>query len=201
MLTFVRLLVLILVTWVPLPAVPAETMQLDVNVLLTQLDAGGSDEFKSGRAIVLQYNYFLKDWLAVDSGLMVTDRTLDQSRQDIVGDYRASVQTSSLLLGLPPRYRASAPFEAYGRLGLMLWHTELEIDEYFGPGVPGGTVSEEDTGYGYYAGIGGAHYITDRWIVQLELRHMKQLDMFEGKTSTPFDLTTNALSLGFGYRF
>ena len=99
--------------------VRAENMQLDVNFALTSLDAGGSDEFKSGNAVAIHYNYFLKNWLAADVGLMVSDKTLEQSRKDIVGDFRTSIQTQAILLGLKPRYKFSTPYEVYGRLGLQ----------------------------------------------------------------------------------
>ena len=182
-------------------AVQAEKMQLDVTYMLTSLDASGNDEFKSGRALDLRYNYFMKNWLAADVGLYVSDKTLEQSRQDIVGDFRTNVQTQAILLGLKPRYKFTTPYEVYGRLGLQYWRTELEVEEYFAPGIPGGTDSAKDTGYGYYAAIGGAYYVTEKVLVQLELRHMKQLDVFEDKTQFPFDLTINAFGIGVGYRF
>ena len=176
-------------------------MQLDVNLLLTAMDAGGNDEFKSGKAVAVHYSYYFKNWLAADIGLLTTDETLDESRKDVVGDYRARIQTSSILLGIKPRYRFLAPYEVYGRFGLLYWSTELEVEEYFSETIPGGTSTATDNGSGYYASIGGAHYITENVIVQLEIRHMKQLDVFEGQTDFPFDLTINALSIGLGYRF
>jgi opacity protein-like surface antigen len=194
-----QLLMFVLVTWTPM-AVYAENMQFDVNLLLTGMSAGGND-LKSGKAIAVHYNYYLKNWLAVDAGLFVSDKTRDQSREDIVGNYRASIQTQSILFGIKPRYKFSTPYEVYGRLGLLYWQTELEVEEYFAEGIPGGKDSAKDNGVGYYASIGGAYYVTKKVIVQLELRHMKQLDVFEGKSSFPFDLTINALSFGIGYRF
>ena len=205
MFTLKKLFIFVLVVWIPV-TVHAEdphinNMQLDVNLLLTAMDAGGNDEFKSGNAVVVQYNYYFKNWLAADIGLLTSAWTLDQSRQDVVGDYRASIQTSSILLGLKPRYKFSAPYEVYSRFGLLYWRTELEVEEYFSEGIPGGKISATDDGSGYYASIGGAHYVTENVIVQLEIRHMKQLDVFEGQTDFPFDLTINALSIGLGYRF
>lgn len=179
----------------------AENMQVDGNLLLTSLDAGGNDDFKSGNAIAINYNYDLRAWLAADVGLLITGKTLEESGKDVVGDYRTNIRTQALLLGIKPRRRFQSPYEVYGRLGLQLWQTELEVEEYFGEGIPEGTDSEKDTGYGYYLSIGGAHYVTDRVLVQLEFRHFKQLDVFQGKTAYPFDLAINALSLGVGYRF
>lgn len=182
-------------------AADADNMQVDGNLLRTTMDAGGSDNFKSGYAIAVHYNYFFKNWLAADVGLMVSGETLEESSQDVVGDYRTSIKTQAVLLGIKPRHRFQSPYEVYGRLGLQIWRTELEVEEYFGPGTPGGVHSADDTGYGYYLSFGGAHYITDRLLVQLELRHMMQLDVFEGQSAFPFDLAINALSFGVGYRF
>lgn len=197
----IRQLLPIVVTTCMVLTVRAENMQLDVNLGWTRLDAGGNDEFKSGKALAVHYNYFLKHWLAADIGLYVSDKTLEESRKDIVGDFRTSIQTQAILLGLKPRYKFSAPYEVYGRLGLQYWRTELEVEEYFGPGIPEGKTSATDTGYGYYVSIGGGYYVTENVIVQLELRHMEQLDVFEGKTQYPFDLAINSLSFGLGYRF
>jgi opacity protein-like surface antigen len=195
-----KLLARALLVWIPF-AVQAENMQLDVNLGWTSLDAGGNDEFKSGNALALHYNYFLKHWLAVDTGLYVSDKTLEESRKDIVGDFRTSVQSQAILLGVKPRYKFSTPYELYGRLGLQYWRTELEVEEFFGAGIPEGTDSAIDTGYGYYVSIGGGYYVTDNIMVQLELRHMTQLDVFQGKSDFPFDLVINSLSIGVGYRF
>ena len=197
---FWRRLIVVLALWLTGSA-HGDNMQLDVNLLRTILDAGGNDDFKSGNGLVVNYNYDLKQWLATDIGLFLSDKTLDQSRKDVVGDYRASIQTQSLMFGVKPFRRFSAPYEIFGRLGLLLWRTELEVDEYFAPGIPGGSTSAKDNGLGYYISLGGAHYITDKILVQLEIRHMKQQDVFEGKTAFPFDLEINAFSLGVGYRF
>jgi opacity protein-like surface antigen len=179
----------------------AENMQLDVNLGWTSLDAGSNDEFKSGKALVVHYDYLLKPWIAADIGLYLSDKTLEQSREDIVGNYRTSIESQAILLGVKPQYRFESPYEVFGRLGLQYWRTELEVEEYFAPGIDGGVVSAKDTGYGYYASIGGAYYITENWSLQLEIRHMKQLDVFEGKSDYPFDLAINAFSIGVGYRF
>ena len=195
-----RLLLISLVASVAC-AVHAENMQFDSNLLLTTMDAGGNDNFKSGSAIALQYSYGLNNWLAADIGLMVSAKTLEQTSEDIVGQYRTNIQTQAALLGLKPRYRLESPYEFYGRLGLQYWYTELEVEEYFGEGVPPGSSSADDTGYGYYLGLGVSHFVTEKFIVQFELRHFTQLDVFEGQSERPFDLSINAFSLGVGYRF
>lgn len=205
-----QLFILFLVVWMaeaahaedmPVKDSSVKNMQLDVNLMLTEMDAGGNDDFHSSQAIAVHYNYYFYSWLAADIGLITIAKTLDQDRTDVVGTYRASILTSSILLGIKPRYRFSAPYEVYGRFGLLYWDTELEVEEFFAEGIPGGKVSATDKGSGYYASIGGAHYITENVMVQLEIRHMKQQDVFGGKTSFPFDLTINALSIGVGYRF
>jgi opacity protein-like surface antigen len=79
--------------------------------------------------------------------------------------------------------------------------TELEVEEYFGEGIPEGSSSATDSGYGYYLGLGAAHYVTEQFIVLFEISRFMQLDVFEGDTAYPFDLAINAFSLGVGYRF
>lgn len=193
-------LILVIVACMP-GVVHSDNMQFDANLFLTTFDAGGNDEFHSGKAINVNYSYYLKDWLAADAGLMISDKTLDENQTDIVGTYRASLQTQAILLGIKPRYRFEAPYEVYGRLGLQYWNTELEVEEYFAAGVPEGKDSATDSGTGYYFSLGGAYYVAKNVIIQLELRQMKQLDVFAGQSAYPFDLTINALSFGVGYQF
>jgi len=195
-----RLLIFGIVTCMP-GIVHAENMQFDANILLARFDAGGNDNFHSGKAIDVNYNYYLRDWIATDLGFMVSEKILDQSQQDIVGDYRASLQTQAVLLGIKPRYRFEAPYEVYARLGLQYWYTELEVEEYFGEGIPEGKDSATDSGTGYYFSLGGAYYVAENVVVQLEYRRFEQMDVFEGQSAYPFDLIINALSFGVGYQF
>ena len=123
-------------------------MQLDINYLLTRFDAGGNDEFSSNKAIAIRHNYFLIDWLATDIALLATEQAYDDTRQDVVGYYRAALQSQAIMFGMKLRYRAKSPYEAYGRLGLQYWRTELEAEEYFNASIPGGTVTADDSGYG-----------------------------------------------------
>jgi opacity protein-like surface antigen len=193
-------LLMVLVAWVSF-VVYADNMQLDGNLLLTGTDAGSNENFKSGQALTIHYNYYFNSWLAADVGLLVTGRTLEESAQDVVGDYRTSIESQALLLGIKPAWRLESPYEIYGRLGLQYWLTELEVEEYFGPGIPEGKSSADDNGYGYYLGVGVTHFVTDKFIVLFELSHYKQLDVFEGESAYPFDLAINAFSFGVGYRF
>jgi len=193
-------LIFLALTCLPFTA-HAENMQLDANLLLTGFDAGGNDDFKSGNALKVHYSYYLKDWIAADAGLLVTGKTLDESQKDIVGDYRASLQTTAILLGIKPRYKFSTPYEIYGRLGLQYWRTELEVEEYFSDAIPEGKSTATDSGNGYYASLGGAYYVAENVLVQLEISYMKQLDVFAGESKYPFDLTITALGFGVGYRF
>lgn len=185
----------------PVGAHAVNDNQLDVNIALNGFDAGGNDSLSSNRALNLQYSYDLIEWLAADVGLFVSDKSLDDTRQDIVGFYRASLQTSALLLGIKPQYRFTSPYEVYGRLGVQVWRTELEVEEYFNANLPEGSTSLTDTGTGYYVGIGGAHNITENVLVQLEIRRQVQLDVFGGDSAYPFDLNITSLVFGVGYRF
>lgn len=179
----------------------AKNMQVDVNGSITFLDAGGNDDFESGRALSVFFDYSLKPWLALDAGLLLSDKAQDEIRTDIVGTYQASLGTRMLLLGVKPRYQFDGPFEIYGRLGLTYWRTEIEVEEYFNDSIPGGIAKNSDKGYGYYLNFGALHNITPQVSVQLELSHMQQLDVFKDKSNYPFDLTINSFGIGIGYRF
>ena len=200
MLTRKQLLLFLPLLYAPF-AVHAGNMQLDVNASITFLDAGGDDNFESGRTISVFFDYQLKPWLALDAGLLFSDKAQDEVRSDVVGTYQASIETQSIMLGVKPQYKFDGPFEIYGRLGFLFWDTELEVEEYFGTGFPSGTATAHDRGYGYYVNFGAAHNITTKVSVQLELSHMKQQDVFEGQSSYPFDLTINSIGIGIGYRF
>ena len=197
---FIQFFIIFLMAVMPV-VVHTREMQLDASVLLTAMDAGGNDNFKSGKGLALQYSYYLKQWLAADVGLFVSDQTFTESSRDVVGDYRASIQSKSILLGIKPRHKFAAPYEVYARLGIQYWQTELEVEEYFNDVIPGGKSSVTDSGKGYYAAPGGAHYVTENVLLQLEISYMKQLDVFAGESSYPFDLSITALSLGVGYLF
>ena len=198
--TYTRFLISVLALFMPF-SIHAEDMQLDASLLLGSFDAGGNDDFKSNKAIAAYYNYYLRDWIAFNAGLLVTDKALDETRKDIVGTYRASLQSSSILIGIKPRYKFSTPYEVFGRLGLQYWQTELKVEEYFNDKIPEGSTTINDTGYGYYFSLGGAYYVTDNVVLQLELSRFTQLDVFGGDSSYPFDLDMKALSFGVGYRF
>lgn len=195
-----RLLIACLLLNIPM-VVSAEKMQLDVNASFTFLDAGGNDNFESGKALSLFFDYDLIKWLALDAGLLLSDKAQDEVRSDLAGTYQASLGTRMLLLGVKPKYKFDGPFEVYGRLGLSYWYTEIEVEEYFGTGIPGGITSDSDNGFGYYINLGGLHNITNKVSVQLELSYMMQPDVFEGKSSYPFDLSVTSIGIGIGYRF
>jgi opacity protein-like surface antigen len=182
-------------------AATANNVQVDVNGSITFLDAGGNDDFESGRALSVFFDYSLKPWLALDAGLLVSDKAQDEIRTDIVGTYQASLGTRMLLLGIKPRYQFEGPFEIYGRAGLTYWRTEIEVEEYFNDSIPGGVATDSDKGYGYYLNFGALHNVTQQVSVQIELSYMQQLDVFEGKSNYPFDLTITGIGIGIGYRF
>ena len=84
---------------------------------------------------------------------------------------------------------------------MLRYETELEVEEFFSDDVAGGTDSAKTQGPGYYWGIGAAYFVTERVTVQFEFNQMKQLDLFEGNTDAPFDLTINSIGIGIGLVF
>ena len=179
----------------------ADKLHFDANISAIWFDAGKDDGFERGQALSFHFNYKLLKWLAADAGILFSDKAYEPVREDVVGEYQTNIQARSVLLGVKPEYQFSTPFTVYGRLGWLRWETELEVEEYFGKGIPGGTESATDTGWGYYGSIGAAYRFNDKIDLQLELTKMKQLDVFKSQSDFPFDLTITAIGLGAGVRF
>jgi hypothetical protein len=182
-------------------AAHAEKWQFDVNLSAIWLDTGQDDAFERGQALLAYVNYKLLKWLAVDAGIFVSDKVYEPVREDVVGSYQTNLKTRSIQFGVKPEYKFKSPYSIYGRLGFSWWETELEVEEYFGEGIPGGTESATDTGWGYYGSVGAAYRMNDKINIQLELTKMKQLDIFKGQSDYPFDLTITTVGLGVGVHF
>lgn len=175
-------------------------MKLELDVVRSGFDAGGGDSFEIGSGLQFNYIYSWKSWLGLEAGLYVTEKVKDEVREDIVGTYQVSLATRSLQLGLRPQHMYTQ-WRVYGRLGLLAYQTELEVEEFFNNNIPGGTVSADDDGTGVYFGFGATYFATRSITVQFEFLQMQQNDVFGGSTDRAFDLKINNLSLGIGYVF
>lgn len=195
-----QLLFLLLLIQLPI-SVQAEKMQLDLSLHNTGLDAGGNDDFKRGRAISLNFNYLLTQWLSLETGIFASNKTQDSRKSDIAGDFRANLATRTLALGLKPQYNFSSPFQLYARLGILYWETEIEIEEYFNEDTQGGIDSAEDSGQGYYAGIGAAYFITEAITLHFEYNRQQHLDLFDSRSNYPLDLEISSIAIGAGFHF
>lgn len=184
-------------------AVYSKNKFIDGNVLYTIPDAGGTDDFHTGKLLSLNYNYYYLPWLALTTGLFFSEEIFDEIQTDIVGTYQASIETRGISFGLRPEYNLSVQNKIYARTGILLYKTKLIVDEFFEPGLPTGSTSASTDGNGYFIGIGWQHSFTDKVSFQLELNNQKQLDLFDGKTSPDrvFDLNYTGFSIGLGYAF
>jgi len=181
----------------------AENMLVDTNVLYTIPDAGGTDDFHTGRVFNANYNYYPLSWLALTGGIFISEEIFDSTRTDIAGTFQASIETQGITLGVRPEYKFSKRNKMYARTGLLMYKTKLTVREFFDASLPSGTTSDTTDGSGYYVAIGWAHFFTPHVLFQLELATQKQLNLFDGKTAAEnvFDLNTSGFSLGVGYAF
>jgi opacity protein-like surface antigen len=170
--------------------------RLDIDALLTRYDSNRGSDFHSTQAISIRGGLYLNDYLALESGAVLNNRVIDDTRKDIAGYYQASLEQQSLLLGLRASHRFTSPYEIYARLGLAYARTELEITEAFADNTPPQSVSASDRTLGYYLAFGGTHFITPTIEAHLEFGRQSQTDLFSDRSRYPFDL--DALSLGFG---
>ena len=190
----------LLIALMPMVSI-ANNMQFDITTSLAKIDAGSNSSFENGKLLTAFFDYYFTPWFSLNVGLTTSDKIYDKKRNDIVGKYQANLQTRSLQIGIKLRRQFNEPFEIYGRLGLQNWETELEVEEYFGPGIPPGSDSARDQGIGYYISLGAAHLITASFSVQIELSRMQQPDVFKEQSGYPFDLTITGIGIGMGYRF
>lgn len=179
----------------------AQNVLLDVNLFYAAPDAGGNDDFHTGKTLWLNGSYFFLPWLAVTGGVLVSEEIREKPASDVVGSYQASVESRAISLGLRPEKAFSERNRVYARAGVLLYSTELVVEEDFGPGVPNGSRSDSTSGYGYFATVGWGHSFTPAVSFQLELGNMTQLGLFEDKSAKPFDLSHTGFSIGLGYAF
>lgn len=198
--SFIALCCLLLTGVATADDLQAKNHLVDASLMFATLDAGGSDNFHTGRMLQINYNYYFKPWLAASAGVIVTEEIAEEPQQDIAGEFRGIIQTNALVLGLRPEYAFSDRNRVYGRTSVLAYFSELQVEQFFGSGLPNDTTSDTTDGYGYLVGIGWAHSFTKRISMQLELSHMAQLDLFD-ESSRSFDLKSNSFGLGIGYAF
>jgi opacity protein-like surface antigen len=150
--------------------------------------------------LAINYNYYFKPWLAATASLLLTEEIPEKQQTDVAGDYRGIIETQAIILGVRPEYAFSHRNKIYGRAGVLAYQTELQVEQYFGNGLPNGTTSADTDGFGYIVAAGWAHNFTARFSFQAELNYMVQSDLFE-ESPNAFDLTSSGGGLGFGYAF
>jgi hypothetical protein len=199
MLTTLRV---ILLSSLFLPAISfAENMLIDVNVLFSVPDAGGTDDFHTGKTLFVNYNYYSKPWLVATGGVFITEKISTNPQSDVVGTHQETIESKGITFGMRSEYEFSKRNKIYGRFGLLLYSSKLTVEDYFNPGLPVTKVSDSTDGYGYYVGMAWAHSFNRKISLQLELLTMAQLDLFKDKSKFPFDLKNTGINIGVGYAF
>lgn len=180
----------------------AENTLIDANVFYSIPDAGGTDDFHTGKTINVNYNYYFKPWLAVTGGVFFSEEIFDNVRSDINSTYQSSLESRGITLGLRPEHKFSDRNKVYGRAGILYYDTTLRVSELFEPGISNSS-TQSTSGNGFFIAAGWAHSFTQKVTFQLEVASYKQLKLFDGKTSSSqvFDLTNAGFSIGLGYAF
>jgi len=181
----------------------AENILVDANIFYTIPDAGGTDNFHTGKILSVNINYYALPWLAITSGLYLSEKISDNTKTDIVGTYQASIETRGFTLGLRPEYLFSKRNKIYARAGILFYKTDITVEEYFEPGLPSGSSSDSTDGNGILLALGWSHSFTEKVSFQLELKNLQQQNLFNGKTTANnvFNINYNGFSLGLAYAF
>ena len=194
-------LILILCTYVSGISAADQRWRLDTDVLLTRFDSGRGDDFHSTQSVSARAGLYLNKYFAVESGLMLSNRVIDDTRKDIAGYYQAGLEQQGILLGMRAGYRYTAPYELFARIGLSYARTELEIEEAFPDDTRAISVSATDRTLGYYFAFGGTHFITPTIEIHLDISRQTQPDLFADRSRYPFDLDAASFGIGIGLLF
>ncbi len=183
----------------------ADNMLFDANVLYTNPNISNSDtdKFHTGKILNLNINNYFYPWLGITGGVFISEKIFDQTTTDIAGTSQVSFETHGLTLGIRPEHKFSDRNKVYARLGVLVYKTTLEVNEFFQPGMIAGSSSYSTNGTGYLIASGWAHNLTKSILFQLELYRQTQTDLFYGKTQTDkvFDINSFGFTLGLAYAF
>ena len=124
-----------------------------------------------------------------------TDETFDNA-----GSYKITLNSQEWLLGGNMSFMQQDRFRLYGRAGLIMYRMDVELAESFYGIKPAGTASTDDSGTGFYLGLGSEFIIAPKFALIGELLYRNMKDVL-GDSSRPFDVSSVGFGVGGRYYF
>ena len=179
----------------------ATEFYLQGSLALSQPDGGSGSDLELTTSPRLIAGLAFTPNISAEVGFYYLYSEQDAEKEDVVSQYLVSISSQDILIGLKGQFNINKRIAFYGRGGLLLWNTELEVEENFWDIIPGDTVSEDDRGVGYYISGGMTIHFTERLYLDTYLSHHQRNDIFKDDSDYPIDITETLGGVGLGFSF
>jgi len=182
------------------PAVATE-FYLQGSLALSQPDGGSGSDLELTTSPRIIAGLAFTQNISAEIGFYYLYTEQDTEKEDVVSQYLVSITSKDVLLGVKGQFHINNRIAFYARSGLLLWNTELEVEENFWDIIPGDKVSDDDSGVGYYISGGIIIHITERLYLDVYLSHHQRNDIFKDDSAYPIDITETLGGVGLGFSF
>ena len=179
----------------------ATEFYLQGSLALSQPDAGSGSDLELTTSPRFIAGLAFTPNISAEVGFYYLYTEQDSEKEDVVSQYLVSITSKDLLLGVKGQFNINNRISFYGRGGLLLWNTELEVEENFWNIIPGDKVSDDDNGVGYYISGGIIIHFTERLYMDAYLSHHQRNDIFKDDSAYPIDITETLGGVGLGFSF
>ena len=181
---------------------PKDTLTARAMVLVDQhvIDGTSFDPSPGLDAAIRWHPQSNSPW-SLEAAIASTLGAETEEECDNTGCYTLTLDARDLLLGGVYQFSEQEFFNRqwlpFVRGGLLLYTIDVELEESFYGLKPEGKTTTDDTGSGFYLGLGADFELGDLPLTW-ELLYRSRLDVL-GDSSSPFDM--NSISFGIGMRF
>ncbi len=179
----------------------ATEFYLQGSLALSQPDGGSDSDLELTTSPRIIAGLAFTPNVSAEVGFYYLYTEQDSEKEDVVSQYLVSITSKDILLGLKGQFNINNRIAFYGRGGMLLWNTELELEENFWDIIPGGKVSDDDSGVGYYLSGGIIIHFTERLYMDAYLSHHQRNDIFKDDSNYPIDVTETLGGVGLGFSF
>ena len=179
----------------------ATELYLQGSLALSQPDGGSGSDLELTTTPRIIAGLTVTPNISAEVGFYYLYTEQETEKEDVVSQYHVSITSKDILLGLKGQFNINNRITLYGRSGLLLWNTELEVEENFWGIIPGDKVSDDDRGVGYYISGGITIHFTERLYLDTYLSYHQRNGIFKDDSTYPIDITETLGGVGLGFSF
>lgn len=124
----------------------------------------------------------------------------EESGEDTTGTYHLDIRSTDYFAGLRGDTRPWGAFSGYGRVGVLYYHSEVQLEESFFGVKPGGKLEEIEEGTGFYLEAGVSWLLGASLKLDAGITWRNRQDYFESALR-PFDMEELGVAIGAVYTF